>query len=52
MQNCCHFAVPLNILTCEGCCVQFEAMEQFLGILDAYIHGKPLYNIVDKKVGY
>ncbi|EIE24549.1 hypothetical protein COCSUDRAFT_32746 [Coccomyxa subellipsoidea C-169] len=31
---------------------QFEALDQFLGILDKYIQGQPLYNIVDKKSGY
>jgi hypothetical protein len=34
------------------CAEQFEAVEQFLGILDAYIKGEPLYNVVDKKTGY
>ncbi|BDA42800.1 D-3-phosphoglycerate dehydrogenase [Coccomyxa sp. Obi] len=31
---------------------QFEALEQFLGILDKFIQDEPLYNIVDKKSGY
>lgn len=32
--------------------MQFEALDQFLGILDKFIKGEPLYNIVDKKSGY
>ncbi|CAL8467553.1 g7091 [Coccomyxa elongata] len=31
---------------------QFEALEQFLGILDKFIQDEPLYNVVDKKSGY
>ncbi|KAK9909416.1 hypothetical protein WJX75_001901 [Coccomyxa subellipsoidea] len=31
---------------------QFEALDQFLGILDKFIKGEALYNIVDKKSGY
>ena len=33
-------------------CAQVEALEQFLTILDGYVKGEPLVNIVDKESGY
>ena len=39
-------------MRCWGIWGQFEALEQFLTILETFVKGGALPNVVDKKSGY